>query len=83
MSAARASSPQPTHPDQPARERLQVLWLRRADHADLGGLTDFYVKQAMTVLAMVEDGESSARLRLVSDAAAVPPFISTCCISTK
>lgn len=29
--------PQSTHPDRAVRERLQMLWLRRADHADPGG----------------------------------------------
>ncbi|MEZ5751935.1 MAG: phage portal protein [Paracoccaceae bacterium] len=67
--------PQSTHPDQAVRERLQVLWLRWTDHADPGGLADFYGLQAMAVRAMVEGGESFARLRVVPDAAAVPLHI--------
>ena len=67
--------PQSTHPDRAVRERLQVLWLRWTDHADPGGLADFYGLQAMAVRAMVEGGESFARLRVVSDASAVPLHI--------
>jgi capsid protein len=44
--------PQSTHPDRAVRERLQVLWLRWTDHADPGGLADFYGLQAMAVRAM-------------------------------
>jgi lambda family phage portal protein len=67
--------PQSTHPDRAVRERLQVLWLRWTDHADPGGLADFYGLQAMAVRAMVEGGESFARLRVVPDAPAVPLHI--------
>ena len=67
--------PQSTHPDRAVRERLQMLWLRWTDHADPGGLADFYGLQAMAVRAMVEGGESFARLRVVPDAAAVPLHI--------
>lgn len=67
--------PQSTHPDRAVRERLQVLWLRWTDHADPGGLADFYGLQAMAVRAMVEGGESFARLRVVSDAPAIPLHI--------
>ena len=67
--------PQSTHPDQAVRERLQMLWLRWTDHADPGGLADFYGLQAMAVRAMVEGGESFARLRFVPDAPAVPLHI--------
>ncbi len=67
--------PQSTLPDRQVRERLQVLWLRWTDHADPGGLADFYGLQAMAVRAMIEGGESFARLRLVPDATAVPLHI--------
>ena len=67
--------PQSTHPDRAVRERLQVLWLRWTDHADPGGLADFYGLQAMAVRAMIEGGESFARLRVVPDAPAVPLHI--------
>ena len=64
--------PQSTHPDRAVRERLQTLWLRWTDHAAPDGLADFYGLQAMAVRAMVESGESFARLRVASDAASLP-----------
>lgn len=67
--------PQSTHPDQAVRERLQALWSRWTDHADPGGLADFYGLQAMAVRAMVESGESFARLRVPADASAIPLHI--------
>jgi lambda family phage portal protein len=67
--------PQSTHPDRAVREQLQALWLRWTDHADPAGLADFYGLQAMAVRAMVESGESFARLRVASDAAAIPLHI--------
>lgn len=67
--------PQSTHPDRAVRERLQALWLRWTDHAAPDGLADFYGLQAMAVRAMVESGESFARLRVASDAAAIPLYI--------
>jgi len=59
--------PQSTHPDRAVRERLQALWLRWTDHADPAGLADFYGLQAMAVRAMVENGESFARLKTSPD----------------
>ena len=56
--------PQSTHPDRAVRETLQALWLRWTDHADTGGLADFYGLQSMAVRAMIESGESFARLRV-------------------
>lgn len=50
-------------------------WLRWTDHADPGGLADFYGLQAMAVRAMVEAGESFARLRVAPEAPAVPMHI--------
>jgi len=67
--------PQSTHPDRAVRERLQALWLRWTDHADPAGLADFYGLQAMAVRAMVESGESFARLRVASDTTAIPLHI--------
>jgi lambda family phage portal protein len=67
--------PQSTHPDRAVRERLQALWLRWTDHTDPAGLADFYGLQAMAVRAMVESGESFARLRMAKDAAAIPLHI--------
>ena len=67
--------PQSTHPDRAVRERLQALWLRWTDAADAGGLGDFYGLQAMAVRAMVESGESFARLKTSSDVAVgIVPF---------
>jgi lambda family phage portal protein len=60
--------PQSTHPDRAVRETLQSLWLRWTDHTDVGGLADFYGIQAMAVRAMIESGESFARLRVAPDA---------------
>ena len=59
--------PQSAHPDRAGRERLQSLWLRWTDHAAPDGLADFYGLQAMAVRAMVESGESFARLRVMPD----------------
>jgi len=67
--------PQSTHPDRVVRERLQALWLRWTDHAAPDGLADFYGLQAMAVRAMVESGESFARLRVPSETSAVPLHI--------
>ena len=58
--------PQSTHPDHAVHERLQALWLRWTDHAAPDGLADFYGLQAMAVRAMVESGESFARLKLLT-----------------
>ena len=60
--------PQSSHPDRAVRETLQSLWLRWTDHADAGGLADFYGLQAMAVRAMIESGESFARLRVSPEA---------------
>lgn len=69
--------PQSTHPDCAVREGLQALWLRWTDHADPGGLADFYGLQAMAVRAMVESGECFTRLKVSPDSAndAVPLHI--------
>ena len=64
--------PQSMHPDRAVRERLQALWLRWTDVADPGGLADFYGLQAMAVRAMIESGESFARLRVAADSQSIP-----------
>ena len=64
--------PQSTHPDRAVRERLQALWLRWTDEADAGGLAGFHGLQAMAVRAMIESGESFARLRVTPDTGAIP-----------
>lgn len=56
--------PRSAHPDPQVRQRLQALWLRWTDQADGAGLADFYGLQALAVRAMVEGGESFARLGL-------------------
>ena len=66
--------PQSTHPDRAVRETLQALWLRWTDHADAGGLADFYGLQSMAVRAMVESGESFARLRVSPEAGSSVPL---------
>jgi len=67
--------PQSTHPDRAVREQLQALWLRWTDHAAPDGLADFYGLQAMAVRAMVESGESFARLRVTNDTDSFPLHI--------
>ncbi len=64
--------PQSTHPDRTVRETLQALWLRWTGHADAGDLADFYGLQAMAVRAMIESGESFARLRVAPEGDSVP-----------
>lgn len=64
--------PQSTHPDRTVREALQSLWLRWTDAPDAGGLADFYGLQAMAVRAMIESGESFARLRIMSKNSVIP-----------
>ena len=66
--------PQSAHPDRAVRERLQALWLRWTDYADPGGLADFYGLQAMAVRAMIEGGESFARLKVSPDSATTIPL---------
>ena len=67
--------PQSTHPDRAVRERLQALWLRWTDHATPDGLADYYGLQAMAVRAMIESGESFARLRVPPEASSIPLHI--------
>ncbi len=66
--------PQSTHPDRAVRETLQALWLRWTDHADAGDLADFYGLQSMAVRAMIESGESFARLRVSPEADSSVPL---------
>lgn len=56
--------PRSRHPDAAVRDRLHALWNHWTDRADAAGLTDFYGLQALALRAMVESGESFARLRL-------------------
>ena len=62
------------HPDRAVRETLQALWLRWTDHADAGDLADFYGLQSMAVRAMIESGESFARLRVSPEADSSVPL---------
>jgi len=66
--------PQSTHPDRAVREALQALWLRWTDRADAGGLADFHGLQSMAVRAMIESGESFARLRVAPEAGPSVPL---------
>ena len=66
--------PQSTHPDRAVREALQALWLRWTDTADVGGLADFHGLQSMAVRAMIESGESFARLRVSPEAGSSVPL---------
>jgi len=66
--------PQSTHPDRAVREALQALWLRWTDRADAGGLADFHGLQSMAVRAMIESGESFARLRVAPEAGSSVPL---------
>jgi capsid protein len=64
--------PRSRHPDPAVRERLHALWNRWTDRADAAGLTDFYGLQALALRAMIESGESFARLRFVDADNGVP-----------
>jgi lambda family phage portal protein len=65
--------PRSMHPHAAVRDRLHTLWNRWTDHADAAGLTDFYGLQALALRAMVESGESFARLRF-AEAGDDPPL---------
>jgi lambda family phage portal protein len=64
--------PRSMHPDAAVRDRLHALWNRWTDRADATGLTDFYGLQALALRAMVESGESFARLRFVDSGDGLP-----------
>jgi lambda family phage portal protein len=64
--------PRSRHPDAKVRNTLHSLWDRWTDRADAAGLTDFYGLQALAFRAMVESGESFARLRVAEDVSPLP-----------
>lgn len=66
--------PRALHPDPAVRDRLHDLWRRWTDRADAAGLTDFYGLQALALRAMVESGESFARLLTLDDGTGLPPL---------
>lgn len=66
--------PRSLHPDPAVRDRLHDLWRRWTDRADAAGLTDFYGLQALALRAMVESGESFARLRTLDGGEGLPPL---------
>lgn len=66
--------PRSLHPDPAVRDRLHDLRRRWTDRADASGITDFYGLQALALRAMVESGESFARLRTVDGSAGLPPL---------
>lgn len=51
------------HPDPAEKERLQKLWLRWTDEADLAGRSDFYGLQSLATRMQIESGECLVRLR--------------------
>src|SRR5579885_3390682 len=65
--------PRSAHPDSTVRDALHRLWAQWTDRADANDLTDFYGLQALALRAMVESGESFARLRF-ADADGGPPL---------
>lgn len=66
--------PRALHPDPAVRDRMHDLWRRWTDRADAVGLTDFYGLQALALRAMVESGESFARLRTLEGGEGLPPL---------
>jgi lambda family phage portal protein len=66
--------PRSMHPDASVRDALHGLWRRWTDRADGAGLTDFYGLQALALRAMVESGESFARLRFADAGDGLPPL---------
>ncbi|MBF0095541.1 MAG: phage portal protein, partial [Alphaproteobacteria bacterium] len=64
--------PRSRHPDAKVRNTLHSLWDRWTDRADAAGLTDFYGLQSLAFRAMVESGESFARLRVAEDVSPLP-----------
>jgi lambda family phage portal protein len=66
--------PRSAHPDSTVRGALHRLWARWTDRADANGLTDFYGLQALALRAMVESGESFARLRTTDSGGGLPPL---------
>lgn len=66
--------PRSLHPDPAVRDQLHDLLRRWTDRADAAGLTDFYGLQALALRAMVESGESFARLRTVDGGDGLPPL---------
>lgn len=66
--------PHSIHPDRAVRERLQTLWLRWTEQADPGRLADAYGLQGMAVRAMIESGESFARLKVAPDPGGTVPL---------
>ncbi len=68
--------PRSRHPDPAVRNALHVLWERWERVADAGGRAGgFYGQQALAVRAMIEGGESFARLRARRPEDALPvPF---------
>jgi lambda family phage portal protein len=66
--------PRSAHPDSTVRNALHQLWARWSDRADANGLTDLYGLQALALRAMVESGESFARLRVADTGGGLPPL---------
>lgn len=57
--------PQSTHPDQATRAKLQAMWTRWIDRADIEGRSDFYGFTARLWGTTIVDGESFVRFETV------------------
>jgi lambda family phage portal protein len=55
--------PQPKHPNQKKREKLQEDFLRWTDQCDAAGISDYYGQQNLEVREAMEAGEVFVRLR--------------------
>jgi len=57
--------PQSTHPDPAVRAKLQAMWTRWIDRADIEGRSDFYGLSARVWGTTIVDGESFVRFETV------------------
>jgi lambda family phage portal protein len=57
--------PQSTHPDPAVRARLQAMWTRWIDRADIEGRSDFYGLTARLWGTAIVDGESFVRFETI------------------
>ena len=66
--------PNPMHPDQGIKQKIEQAWLRWTDDADASGQMDFYGLQTLACKMLAETGECFVRLRprLPEDGLAVP-----------
>lgn len=64
--------PRSRHYDPDVRAILHEAWARWTDRADAAGLTNFYGLQALALRAMIEGGESFARMRIDNETTDIP-----------